>query len=76
MTYGERHGTTEFVRPDGSVEAVEFGSQRFFELADERLYSWNTRLHTTTGPFGAIFPYSDMAGRPSWKSVAGWDVWR
>ncbi len=63
MTYGERHGTTEFVRPDGSVEAVELGSQRFFELADERLYSWNTRLHTTTGPFAAIFPYSDMAGR-------------
>ena len=63
MTYGERHGATEFVRPDGSIEAVAIGSQRFFELADERLYSWNTRLHTATGPFGAIFPYLDMARR-------------
>ncbi len=36
MTYGERHGSTEFMRPDGTVEVVEIGSRRFFELADER----------------------------------------
>ncbi len=63
MTYGERHGTTEFARADGSVETVEIGSQRFFELADERFYSWNAPLHTAVGPFAAIFPYSSMRGR-------------
>ena len=63
MTYGERHGGTQFVRPDGSIEVVEIGSRRFFELADERFLSWNTPLHTETGPFGAIFPYAQMQGR-------------
>jgi SAM-dependent methyltransferase len=63
MTYGERHGSTEFICPDGSVEAVEIGSRRFFELADERFYSWNTALHTQAGTFGAIFPYAAMRGR-------------
>jgi 2-polyprenyl-3-methyl-5-hydroxy-6-metoxy-1,4-benzoquinol methylase len=63
MTYGEEHGTTEYVRRDGSVERVEIGSRRFFELADERFYSWNVPLHTDRGPFGAIFPYEEMRGR-------------
>jgi ubiquinone/menaquinone biosynthesis C-methylase UbiE len=63
MTYGAEHGTTEYVRPDGTVERVEIGSRRFFELADERFYSWNVPLHTDSGPFGAIFPYGDMRGR-------------
>lgn len=63
MTYGETHGNTEYARPDGTVETVQIGSKRFFELADERFYSWNTRLHTEVGPFGAIFPYLEMRGR-------------
>jgi 2-polyprenyl-3-methyl-5-hydroxy-6-metoxy-1,4-benzoquinol methylase len=63
MTYGQEHGTTDYVRRDGSVERVEIGSRRFFELADERFYSWNVPLHTEAGPFGAIFPYDEMRGR-------------
>ena len=63
MTYGDRHGGTQFVRPDGTIEVVAIGSQRFFELADERFYSWNVALHTEAGPFGAIFPYAAMRGR-------------
>src|SRR5215831_12529859 len=63
MTYGEQHGTTNYVRPDGSVESVDFGSRRFFELADEKFYSWNVPLHTEKGRFGAIFPYEDLRGR-------------
>jgi len=63
MTYGAHHGGTEFVHPDGSVEVVEIGSRRFFELADERFLSWNVPLHTDAGPFGGIFPYAQMHGR-------------
>lgn len=63
MTYGEQHGNTEYVRPDGTVETVAIGSKRFFELADERFYSWNVPLHTDDGRFGAIFPYAEMRNR-------------
>ena len=63
MTYGDRHGGTQFVRPDGTVEVVEIGSRRFFELADERFLSWNVPLHSEVGPFAAIFPYTRMQGR-------------
>lgn len=63
MTYGETHGQTEYARPDGTIERVDIGSKRFFELADERFYSWNTRLHTEAAPFSAIFPYAEMQGR-------------
>jgi SAM-dependent methyltransferase len=63
MTYGDQHGSTEFVRPDGTIEVADLGSLQFFELADERFYSWNTQLHTSAGPFGAIFPYEAMRGR-------------
>lgn len=63
MTYGETHGETEYARPNGSIERAKIGSKRFFELADERFYSWNTQLHTSVGPFGAIFPYEEMRGR-------------
>lgn len=63
MTYGERHGDTEYVRPDGSVERVPLGSRRFFEIADERFYGWNTPLHGNR-PFSAIFDYDRYRGRP------------
>lgn len=62
MTYGERHGSGEYVRPDGTVERVEIGSRRFFELADERFCSWNTPLHVGGVPFSGIFDYDGRAG--------------
>lgn len=63
MTYGETHGTTEYHLPDGTVERVEIGSKRFFELADQRFYGWNTPLHQPDGPFSAIFDYKAFAGK-------------
>ncbi|HRJ68253.1 MAG TPA: class I SAM-dependent methyltransferase [Beijerinckiaceae bacterium] len=63
MTYGETHGTTEYHLPDGSVETVEIGTRRFFELADQRFYSWNTPLHQPDGPFSAIFDYKRFEGK-------------
>lgn len=63
MTYGETHGTTEYHLPDGTVERVEIGSKRFFELADQRFYGWNTPLHQPDGPFSAIFDYKTFAGK-------------
>jgi SAM-dependent methyltransferase len=65
MTYGEQHGATTYTRPDGSVEQVEIGSRRFFELADERFYGWNTPLHDAAkGPFSDIYDYRRHAGQP------------
>ena len=61
MTYGARHGSTEYAHPDGSVERVELGSRRFFEIADERFYSWNTPLHGNR-PFDRLFDYSRYRG--------------
>lgn len=63
MTYGEKHGSTDYVRADGSVERVVLGSKRFFDLADERFYAWNTSLHTGRGHFATIFPYDHYRGR-------------
>ncbi len=63
MTYGETHGETEYHLPDGTVEKVEIGSRRFFELADQRFYGWNTPLHQPDGPFSAIFDYGAYAGK-------------
>lgn len=63
MTYGEQHGSTDYVRADGVIERVELGSKRFFELADERFYGWNTPLHTEHGRFARIFPYDRYRGR-------------
>jgi 2-polyprenyl-3-methyl-5-hydroxy-6-metoxy-1,4-benzoquinol methylase len=63
MTYGETHGQTEYVLPDGTIETVEIGSIRFFELADQRFYGWNTPLHTENVPFSKIFDYKAMAGK-------------
>lgn len=63
MTYGEVHGSTEYRLPDGTTEIVEIGSRRFFELADQRFYGWNTPLHRDNVPFSAIFDYQAMAGK-------------
>jgi SAM-dependent methyltransferase len=63
MTYGEQHGSTDYVRADGGVERVVLGSKRFFELADQRFYAWNTPLHTGRGRFARIFPYDGYRGR-------------
>lgn len=57
MTYGERHGDVEYTRPDGTKEKVTLGSRRFYEIADERFYSWNTPLHPDGQPFAKIFDY-------------------
>jgi SAM-dependent methyltransferase len=62
MTYGAEHGVTEYARPDGTVERVEIGSRRFFELADETFYGWNAPLHTEAGRFGRIFDYGRYRG--------------
>jgi len=63
MTYGGKHGTTEYTRPDGSVERVELGSRRFYELADETFISWNIPRHGEDGYFSNIFPYREMRGK-------------
>lgn len=63
MTYAERHGDVEYTRPDGTKETVALGSRRFYEVADERFYSWNTQLHRTGQPFGKIFPYDRYSGK-------------
>ncbi|MGI9498847.1 MAG: class I SAM-dependent methyltransferase [Geminicoccaceae bacterium] len=63
MTYGESHGQAGYRRPDGKIERVEVGSKRFFELADERFYSWNTALHVDGVPFSGIFDYQRHASK-------------
>lgn len=63
MTYGESHGGTDYVRPDGTVDRVQLGSRRFFEIADERFYGWNKPLHGDR-PFDRIFDYATYKGRP------------
>jgi SAM-dependent methyltransferase len=63
MTYGEQHGEAIYHRPDGSVETVELGSPRFFELADEVFYRWNEPLHSTEAKFGLLFDYQRYRGK-------------
>ena len=63
MTYGERHGDAGYRRADGTIERVDVGSKRFFELADERFYSWNTALHVDGVPFSDIFDYRSQVGK-------------
>ncbi len=62
MTYGDEHGVTEYVHADGSRERVEFGSKRFFEIADTTFYGWNEPRHNEKGKFGAIFDYERYRG--------------
>ncbi|WP_337996691.1 class I SAM-dependent methyltransferase [Oleispirillum naphthae] len=64
MTYAETHGEVEYRLPDGSMERVELGSRRFFELADAVFYRWNDPLHDATGKFGRIFDYARYRGKP------------
>lgn len=63
MTYAESHGHVEYRLPDGTMERVEFGSRRFFELADAVFYRWNAPLHDETGKFGRIFDYERYRGK-------------
>lgn len=64
MTYGQQHGHTDYRRPDGTVERVSFGSRRFYELADETFYQWNTPLHVDGRRFAKIFDYDRYRGAP------------
>lgn len=64
MTYGDVHGHSEYRHPDGAIEIVEFGSRRFFELADATFYRWNEPLHLAGRRFSAIFDYDSYRGRP------------
>ena len=45
------------------MDRVRLGSRRFFEVADERFYGWNTPLHGDR-PFDRIFDYATYKGRP------------
>jgi SAM-dependent methyltransferase len=64
MTYAQDHGATLYHLPDGTVERVEIGSRRFFELADQTFYRWNEPLQGDEGPFGRIFDYRRYRGLP------------
>src|SRR5262249_51813912 len=64
MTYAQDHGATLYHRPDGTVERVELGSRRFFELADETFYRWNEPIRGPEGPFGRIFDYQRYRDAP------------
>lgn len=57
MTYAEDHGHVEYRLPDGSIESVQIGTKRFYELADSVFYRWNQPLHNDSGKFGRIFDY-------------------
>lgn len=63
MTYAEAHGQAEYRLADGTMERVELGSPRFFELADSVFYRWNEPLHDETGKFGRIFDYPRYRGK-------------
>ncbi len=63
MTYASTHGSTTYQRSDGTLETVEIGSRRFYELADAVFLSWNTPLHGPDGPFSNLFPYRELAGK-------------
>lgn len=63
MTYGEDHGRASYTLPDGTVETVELGTARFFELADSVFYRWNEPLHGPGAPFARIFDYGRYRGR-------------
>ncbi|WP_085902013.1 class I SAM-dependent methyltransferase [Kiloniella majae] len=63
MTYGQEHGVTDYVDPDGTVRKVEFGSREFFETADKTFFQWNLPLHNDKGTFGKIFDYEKFRGK-------------
>ena len=63
MTYAEDHGHAEYRLTDGSMERVEIGTRRFYELADSVFFRWNEPLHDDTGKFGRIFDYERFRGK-------------
>jgi 2-polyprenyl-3-methyl-5-hydroxy-6-metoxy-1,4-benzoquinol methylase len=63
MTYAEDHGHVEYRLADGTMERVEIGSRRFYELADAVFHRWNEPLHDATGKFGRIFDYERYRGK-------------
>jgi SAM-dependent methyltransferase len=62
MTYAEDHGHVEYRLPDGTMERVEIGTRRFYELADSVFHRWNEPLHDASGKFGRIFDYARYRG--------------
>ncbi len=63
MTYGRKHGETEYLASSGTRKQVEFGSREFFEQADRTFYQWNQPLHDSSGYFGKIFDYEKYRGK-------------
>ena len=63
MTYAEDHGQLGYRLPDGSIEQVEIGTRRFYELADSVFLRWNKPLHDESGNFGKIFDYERFHGK-------------
>jgi SAM-dependent methyltransferase len=63
MTYGLVHGESSYETEVGSVEAVSFGTRKFFERLDQVFYGWNTVNHSAEGYFGKIFPYAKYEGK-------------
>lgn len=63
MTYAEDHGNVEYRLSDGTMERVEIGTRRFYELADAVFHRWNEPLHDATGYFGRIFNYENYRGK-------------
>ena len=64
MTYGSEHGTTEYKRPDGTVEVLARGTRQFFDAVDQTFMKWNEPLHVEAVPFARIFPYAAYRDRP------------
>jgi 2-polyprenyl-3-methyl-5-hydroxy-6-metoxy-1,4-benzoquinol methylase len=58
MTYGEEHGTAQYLAEGGGQQTLAPGSPEFFQQIDRMLESWNRPLHDETGPFGRIFDYA------------------
>ncbi len=58
MTYGEDHGSFEYVDENGVRTVALPGSREFFERADRRFYSWNSIHHLEDAPFGRLFDYA------------------
>jgi SAM-dependent methyltransferase len=63
MTYGEVHGTTVYVGPNGTTHEACYGTRAFYEEVDRTFYSWNRTLHDESGYFGKIFPYEQFRGK-------------
>ena len=60
MTYGRRHGTSEY---EDSRKSILPGTPEFFQQADRIFYQWNQPLHGPDGPFSRLFPYQRYVGK-------------